>query len=287
MVEIPRRLQAQIDEFPGDLRIGVMNHIGDKIDYADAATMDPKIQISIHLSGYQRFYLDDELVEIDATNGPVGLLLRVDRPATVSYLETRQGPFRKIQLSMPLEWLSRLRQSSNDIKANKELSDHLDFKVWNVSKDIARLTDQVISPPPEETDVDHSLYRMSRGLEIFRRAIVETSAQPAEKELRRSSRTPEDIRLYIMANLSQDLSLNKLEDHFHINRRSLQRTFKAEFGVTLSDFIRRERLNKAHTSLKHYGMTITQVAHIAGYSSTANFTTAFRKEFGFPPSSVN
>ncbi|WP_319531783.1 AraC family transcriptional regulator [uncultured Cohaesibacter sp.] len=284
--QMPSNLQAQIVQFPGDFLVGVMNHSAERIDYTGSSVMQPKFHISIHLTGCQEFCLEDKKILMDATKKPLGIMMRVEKQSEMTYVRSQGGPFRKVQLCTPLSWLDQLCQPLAATDLQSPLIGHLDYVVWEVSSEIARLADQLIFPPPSETKFDHGLFRMSRGLEIFRRALAETTSQTFVPEIRRTTRTPEDIRLYILAHLDKDLSLMQLEDHFHINRRSLQRIFKSKYGQTLSDFIRIERLNKAHVALKHYGMTISEAAFVAGYSSSANFTTAFRKEFGVPPSVV-
>ncbi|MBV1933714.1 MAG: helix-turn-helix transcriptional regulator, partial [Parvibaculaceae bacterium] len=96
----------------------------------------------------------------------------------------------------------------------------------------------------------------------------------------------EDIRLYILDSLSSDLSLDYLEKTFALSRRSIQRKFKQAYGIGLGNFIRTERLKLANQALQHDGATIAQAAHLACYSSTTNFSTAFRKHFGISPSTI-
>lgn len=294
MMPFPNSLFVTMNEFPGKLRIGVMNNPDTQVDCCGECGLEAKFQLIVQLTGRHVFSLEDKRITMDATRKPVGLMVRVNHQSVITYHGSFEGPFRKIQLSTPLEWLDEMMQSASAHEGSGEtrdpasvlLTDHLDYRLWEVSPEIARLADQLIFPPPEETGLDQSLFRMSRGLEIFRRALSETLDRRGERGVARMGRSAEDMRLYILAHLHEDLSLHQLEEHFHINRRSLQRIFKTRYGVTISDFIRKERLQKAHSGLQQHGLTIAQAAFVAGYSSTANFTTAFRKEFDMPPSLV-
>jgi len=66
----------------------------------------------------------------------------------------------------------------------------------------------------------------------------------------------------------------------------LRRRFKARFGETLTDYARRHRLEHALVLLETNALPIAEIAWRAGYSDTANFSTAFRRHFGFTPGSV-
>ncbi|WP_425487890.1 helix-turn-helix transcriptional regulator [Microvirga lupini] len=64
---------------------------------------------------------------------------------------------------------------------------------------------------------------------------------------------------------------------------SLQRHFRAAFGMTVFEFIRNEKLNEAWRLLMQEGISVGEAAYRAGYSSAANFTTAFKRRFGVLP----
>ena len=63
----------------------------------------------------------------------------------------------------------------------------------------------------------------------------------------------------------------------------LQRQFRAVFGTTVFDYLRECRLLRARRALEHDGVTVGQAAMVAGYTSAANFATAYRRRFGMPP----
>lgn len=67
---------------------------------------------------------------------------------------------------------------------------------------------------------------------------------------------------------------------------SLRRHFKNRFGETLTDYARRHRLERSLIWLESGQGTIAEIAWRCGYSETTNFTTAFRRQFGFTPGQV-
>ena len=64
------------------------------------------------------------------------------------------------------------------------------------------------------------------------------------------------------------------------NCNSLQQQFRAVFGKTVFDYLRASRLRRAAVALQNEGVSVARAAEIAGYSSQANFSTAFRRHFG-------
>ncbi|MFY0992189.1 helix-turn-helix transcriptional regulator [Halomonas sp. C05BenzN] len=66
---------------------------------------------------------------------------------------------------------------------------------------------------------------------------------------------------------------------------SLRRKFRAAYGRSVFDYLRESRLSLAHDYLRR-GYSVQQAAHFSGYRHASNFATAFRRHFGYPPSSL-
>jgi AraC-like DNA-binding protein len=63
----------------------------------------------------------------------------------------------------------------------------------------------------------------------------------------------------------------------------LSRTFSKELGVTIPQFIRRLRLERAADLLREGKMNVTEVALEVGYNSLSHFSQAFHQHFGCCP----
>jgi AraC-like DNA-binding protein len=59
--------------------------------------------------------------------------------------------------------------------------------------------------------------------------------------------------------------------------------FHAAHGTTVFHYIRTQRLEQARLALESGDVSIAQAAYVAGYTSAANFSTAFKRRFGFTP----
>lgn len=93
-----------------------------------------------------------------------------------------------------------------------------------------------------------------------------------------------DLVEWMLANLDQPISLTELELRSNFSRRSLQYAFKQRFGCGPMQWLRKQRLAKAHAMLElHQGSSIIAVAQACGYISQASFSRDYRLRFGRSP----
>jgi AraC family transcriptional regulator len=77
--------------------------------------------------------------------------------------------------------------------------------------------------------------------------------------------------------------VSELADLAGVGERHLLRLFRQYKGVSLAEFIRETRLEKARFLLGQTDLPLKQVAHRLGFASHSTFTTAFRHETGLTP----
>ena len=68
------------------------------------------------------------------------------------------------------------------------------------------------------------------------------------------------------------------------SQRRLSEAFKKCVGVTIFEFLREERMKEARHLLANTSLDIQSIALEVGFTSGANFATAFRERFGISPS---
>lgn len=91
-------------------------------------------------------------------------------------------------------------------------------------------------------------------------------------------------RRELLANLSITPSLAGIAECMGVNPRRLSRAFRRCLGITLFDYLRQERMRVACRLLCQTSLSVAAIATELGYSSAANFSTAFRASVGQSPS---
>ncbi|MEL6398386.1 MAG: AraC family transcriptional regulator [Cyanobacteria bacterium J06626_4] len=69
-----------------------------------------------------------------------------------------------------------------------------------------------------------------------------------------------------------------------VSDRTLQKGFKAVFGITPFAYLTQQRMQQAEQLLRQPGQTVAEIANIVGYANPAQFAIAFKRQFGISPS---
>jgi len=93
----------------------------------------------------------------------------------------------------------------------------------------------------------------------------------------------EDVTEFMQANLAQDITLSDLASHVNLSPGYFLRSFKSATGKTPIQYRLDIRLSKARELLSHTALPISEVATMLGFSSHAQFCTAFRRRTGMTP----
>lgn len=98
-----------------------------------------------------------------------------------------------------------------------------------------------------------------------------------------SSATVTKIRQYIRSRLSEEITRDELAAYVYLNPAYLSRLFKKETGLSISDVIIQERLQKAKQLLEETELKITDIAEQVGYTSLGSFSNLFKRVVGTTP----
>lgn len=83
-----------------------------------------------------------------------------------------------------------------------------------------------------------------------------------------------------------DHSIHGLAHAFGISASKLKQDFSASFGTGIGRYIVERRLQFGRELIESHALSIAEAAYRVGYAHPANFTAAFRRHFGHPPSAV-
>lgn len=91
-----------------------------------------------------------------------------------------------------------------------------------------------------------------------------------------------DIILYINDNISTDLSLDKIAEHFFISKYHLCHIFKEHTGLTINKYINYKRILMVR-ELALSGWSLIDASMEAGFGNYSNFYKVYVKETGKSP----
>jgi len=92
---------------------------------------------------------------------------------------------------------------------------------------------------------------------------------------------------YIISHLDSAIALDDVAQASHFSSFHFHRIFHGIIGETVNEFVNRKRMEKAVcTLLNKPQLTVTEVAELGGFSSSANFAKAFKLYFGLSPSQL-
>ncbi|MCD8367767.1 MAG: AraC family transcriptional regulator [Clostridiales bacterium] len=93
-----------------------------------------------------------------------------------------------------------------------------------------------------------------------------------------------EILEYISANIRTELSRSSIAEAFHISSSHLSQIFKEEMGISIVQYIQRQRIDLATYYFELGETNISEVASLVGYTDSSYFTRVFRKVTGVSPS---
>ena len=93
----------------------------------------------------------------------------------------------------------------------------------------------------------------------------------------------EQARRWLLAHAHESVSIRHLADELHMSESRLRRSFRQAWGGSPQDFHTRARMTLALRHLQA-GCRVTETAWRVGYGQPGNFSQAFTRHFGYPPS---
>jgi DNA-binding response OmpR family regulator len=89
---------------------------------------------------------------------------------------------------------------------------------------------------------------------------------------------------YLLSHLHDPPTLDGLAKLIGTNEKRLSRAFRESLGKTPFEYLREKRLDLAKRLLTETSLAVNAIAEEVGFTSAANFATAFRQHFGMTPS---
>ncbi|MGY3571735.1 helix-turn-helix domain-containing protein [Vibrio paucivorans] len=254
------------------------------VDSNVVSTAPAAVLVTILLYGKLQFSYDELSFDLDATHGPQGVIVNLTRPANFVRNIRHANQLAKINISLQPNWVSH--KLGEDCEMRTFTSAHKNHQHLHITPTLKLLTEQIVSSKkPSNFGESLQLETLSHAAlaEIVGQLTESQKVAPKTDPQENTQSTAEDIISFIETNLSSSLSLEHIAAHFSMSVSNLQRKFKAAIGLTINGYIRHRRLEVAKQHLEKGLVSITEAAYEAGYYHPSNFTNAFKKVFGAPP----
>ncbi len=121
------------------------------------------------------------------------------------------------------------------------------------------------------------------GYELYKQSYFDFTIAVYNQKKKKYSFYINNAIHYIQIHLHEQLSLQQIADAVKISKSYLCRTFKAETGVLLSDYIQQKRVEEAIYLMTHTDMTIATISEYLHFSTQSYFISVFKKHYGVTP----
>jgi AraC-like DNA-binding protein len=148
---------------------------------------------------------------------------------------------------------------------------------------IKSLANNLIGLPKQWEEFAISLYQ--RGLLTMLVVLILRACIYAENHQKVNSRKHlllDDLFIYIRSHITEEITLEKLEQTFYVSKYHISREFKRQTGITVHQYIIKAKLDLCKRLIEQ-GKPIIEVYKLCGFGGYNHLFRAFKKEFGITP----
>ena len=143
--------------------------------------------------------------------------------------------------------------------------------VWNDLMTIAKSSDHLKD------------MRINEQLGALLTLIMEQSWHPEDRTTAPKRALVVDVKSYIDEHYNETISLDDLSNRFYIDKYYLTKTFRSQFGLNISTYIRDIRITKAKQLLRFSDKTVEEIGYEVGIGNPAYFSRVFKEVEGVGP----
>ena len=97
------------------------------------------------------------------------------------------------------------------------------------------------------------------------------------------SKLVSDVAASVRRHICEPMSVETVAKEMYISRTHLSAEFHRQAGITLSDYIQKEKTEEAKRILRYTDKSLSAISSYLGFSSQSHFTRAFKKFAGITP----
>ncbi|MBR1892331.1 MAG: helix-turn-helix transcriptional regulator [Lachnospiraceae bacterium] len=88
---------------------------------------------------------------------------------------------------------------------------------------------------------------------------------------------------YIFSHLNESIEIAEIAEELGVNADYLSHLFSVEEKITISGYIRHEKLLRSENLLKYSNYKVKEIAYYLGFCSQSHFSRAFKEKMGISP----
>lgn len=140
-----------------------------------------------------------------------------------------------------------------------------------------------------------SLYALASGSDYIRdmrineelnklcTLLMGESWHPEDKRQAPKRQSVSEVKEYLDQNYAERLSLDELSKQFFIDKYYLSKTFKSQFGLSITTYLQNIRITKAKQLLRFSAKTVEEIGYEVGLGNPAYFSRVFKNVEGVSP----
>lgn len=197
----------------------------------------------------------------------------------VGYLQQGQSDQAIQRLDQLLESYRSIKEPIGNVKVACLLIGSYCFRLLSTSQPFAPEMDESQSAVYKQIQESKSIQLLA---DILKRLIRSCSKAMALND-RQPNYIVIECQKYIREHYNQNLNLQIIADHIHINSSYLSRLYKKVTGESIIDVINKYRIEMAKKLLRNPASKVFEVAEAVGIETPAYFTHVFSKYTGMSP----
>ncbi|KAF2514862.1 hybrid sensor histidine kinase/response regulator transcription factor [Flavobacterium foetidum] len=236
------------------------------------------VEDNVELRNYLKNELKKEYKVLTAENGQAGLELALNKLPDLILTDVIMPVMNGLDLCKNIK--SNLKTSHIPLmmlSAKALVQDRLEG--------IDSGADMYLSKPFDMDILRSSLVQLLKSRQImFNKFYNGLTPKAKEKTTTLDNEFIKNVLNYIVENISEyDLSVEVLASKMFLSRSQLYRKLKTLTGVSVNEFIRNVRLEKAKELIELGNDNISEISIKVGFSSPSYFTKCFKEKYGYLP----
>ncbi|PCJ08035.1 MAG: hypothetical protein COB16_08525 [Rhodobacteraceae bacterium] len=254
------------------------SRIEPEVEFETSFTARDGVLVTVILEGKMEFSLDTTPYCFEVEDTPIALAWTNQTPVAVARRSRQADTLEKVQVHTPLSFFDAAWRA----ESGGFFDSHTQVLAWNPGTSASRAAKTLMQ--------DQSASPLRKRMATARFAVEAMDSLIENLERLQGSRPQQRIsvaRAYVEQTAERRPSLGEIAAATGYSVSSLQRAYRATFGLTVIEHQRQILLDYAMASLRKGGVSVGQAALAAGYSNPTNFSSAFQRAFGLSPSQVS